>query len=91
MQWARDNACIIFTHDLDFTTLLAVTDATGPSVIQVRTQNALPEAVGETLFKAIRQFEHELKSGALLSIDSHRSKARMLPLKAKPKTQNWPT
>ncbi len=37
MEWARANGCVVFTHDLDFGTVLATTRAQGPSVIQVRT------------------------------------------------------
>lgn len=37
MRWARTDGSIVFTHDLDFGTLLALTNATNPSVIQVRT------------------------------------------------------
>jgi predicted nuclease of predicted toxin-antitoxin system len=39
MDWARKNEYIIFTHDLDFGTALALTKAEKPSVIQVKTQN----------------------------------------------------
>ena len=35
MGWAKSNDHIVFTHDLDFGTLLATTRANGPSVIQV--------------------------------------------------------
>jgi predicted nuclease of predicted toxin-antitoxin system len=34
MDWARHAGCVVFTHDLDFSALLAATEATGPSVIQ---------------------------------------------------------
>ena len=37
MAWARENGYVVFTHDLDFGTLLALTRDAGPSVIQVRT------------------------------------------------------
>lgn len=37
LQWARENQAVAFTHDLDFGVLLADTESTGPSVIQVRT------------------------------------------------------
>ncbi|MDW8450113.1 MAG: DUF5615 family PIN-like protein [Anaerolineae bacterium] len=33
MDWARNNEHILFTHDLDFGIVLALTRATGPSVI----------------------------------------------------------
>ena len=38
MDWARKHSYIVFTHDLDFGTALALTKAEKPSVIQVRTQ-----------------------------------------------------
>lgn len=39
MDWARKHDQIVFTHDLDFGTALALTKSEKPSVIQVRTQN----------------------------------------------------
>jgi len=38
MDWARKYDHIVFTHDLDFGTALALTKAEKPSVMQVRTQ-----------------------------------------------------
>ena len=82
MAWARDNDYIVFTHDLDFSALLATTQGEGPSVIQVRTQNVLPEAIGTLVINAMKQFQHELKKGALITIDPHRARSRILPFKA---------
>ena len=79
MDYARENGCIIFTHDLDFGALLAVTNAGGPSVIQIRTQDVSPEAIGSLVVKAIRQFYEELQQGALISVDPSRSRVRILP------------
>ena len=42
MQWARNNDCVVFTHDLDFGILLAHSKDGRPSVIQVRTQDVFP-------------------------------------------------
>jgi predicted nuclease of predicted toxin-antitoxin system len=42
MDHARENGMIVFTHDLDFGNILAVTHALGPSVIQVRTEDPVP-------------------------------------------------
>lgn len=39
MEWALNNAHIVFTHDLDFGAILSATQANAPSVIQVRTQD----------------------------------------------------
>jgi len=35
-EWARSNGYIAFTHDLDFGAILAATQASAPSVLQIR-------------------------------------------------------
>lgn len=81
MAYARENGFIVFTHDLDFGALLAASHATGPSVIQVRTQNIVPEVIGTLVLNAIRKFEKELLQGALITIDPYRSRVRILPFR----------
>lgn len=44
MTWARENGCVLFTHDLDFGTALALTHERGPSVLQLRGRDVLPGA-----------------------------------------------
>lgn len=80
MNWANVNGYIVLTHDLDFGTLLATTQAEGPSVIQVRTQNILPDDLEAMLVEVLRQFEQELNSGALIVVNKERSRVRILPL-----------
>ncbi|WP_457652334.1 DUF5615 family PIN-like protein [Rhodocaloribacter sp.] len=79
MQWAKENGCVVFTHDLDFSALLAATQADGPSVLQVRAQDVMPEAMGATVLQVLHRFEPELLTGALLSVDPHRARVRLLP------------
>jgi len=81
MAWARDNEYIVFTHDLDFSALLATTQGEGPSVIQVRTQNVLPEAIGKLVIDSLERFRSELDKGAIITIDPHRTRVRILPLR----------
>ena len=81
MAWAGEKGYVVFTHDLDFSALLAATQGEGPSVIQVRTQNILPEAVGDLVIQSLNQFQEELQEGAIITIDPHRSRARILPIK----------
>ena len=71
---------VVFTHDLDFGTMLALTKAEGPSVIQVRTQDITPAAIGATVKETVRRFEKELDKGALIVIDEVRTRIRVLPL-----------
>jgi predicted nuclease of predicted toxin-antitoxin system len=81
MEWARTNKYIVFTHDLDFGSLLAATGAEIPSVIQVRTQDILPISMENIVIYALRQFESELKSGALVTVDQAQSRVRILPIR----------
>jgi len=81
MAWARSNGHLVFTHDLDFGALLAVTQAPGPSVIQVRTQNVTPEHLGALVVALLRRYEALLEAGALLVMDEARARVRVLPLK----------
>jgi predicted nuclease of predicted toxin-antitoxin system len=78
MAWARKNGYIVFTHDLDFSALLAATQREGPSIIQVRTQNTLPEAVGELVVDSLKRFRSELEEGAIITIDPGRARVRIL-------------
>ena len=80
MAWAKQNGYVVFTHDLDFGTLLALTQAEGPSVIQVRTQDVTPQEIGKLTVDALRRFQSELEKGALIILDEARSRARILPL-----------
>ena len=80
MAWAIDHERIVFTHDLDFSALLAASQAQGPSVFQVRSQNIMPQHLGKIVVSALRQFEETLKQGALVTVDEKRSRVRILPL-----------
>ena len=80
MIWAKQHGHVVFTHDLDFGTILALTQDEGPSVIQVRTQDVTPAAIGKLVVNALRQFQPELENGALIVIDEARARARILPL-----------
>ncbi|MEY3870863.1 MAG: hypothetical protein RLZZ338_4757 [Cyanobacteriota bacterium] len=80
MAWASTNGYIVFTHDLDFGILLATTQANAPSVIQVRTQDILPETLEDIVIPVLCQFESELDRGALITIDPSRYRVRILPI-----------
>jgi len=79
MAWARENGHIVFTHDLDFGVLLALTRAESPSVIQVRTQDVFPEVLGERLVRVLREHEIALEKGALVTVDEGKERVRVLP------------
>jgi predicted nuclease of predicted toxin-antitoxin system len=82
MRFALDQHMIVFTHDLDFGTMLAFSHAHGPSVFQLRTPNVLPERMGDLVTAALRQYESVLAAGALVVLDAKQSRVRILPIDA---------
>ena len=80
MQWAKDNEFIVFTHDLDFSSLLFATGAKAPSVIQLRVQNILPSSVGNVVLETLQTVSEQLENGVLITIDPRRQRIRVLPL-----------
>ncbi len=80
MDWAVANGYIVFTHDLDFGTMLALTHANGPSVLQVRADDVLPDHLEGVVIAALKQHDADLASGALVVVDESRSRVRVLPI-----------
>lgn len=83
MEWARKRAFVVFTHDLDFSRLLWLTNATSPSVIQLRIEDVRPISIGKIVLAALNEIEDELKTGALVTIDPRHNRLRLFPLKRK--------
>jgi predicted nuclease of predicted toxin-antitoxin system len=81
MDWALANGYVVFTHDLDFGTTLALTHAAGPSVLQIRGQDVLPAHMERLVVAALRQHEGDLASGALVVVDESKSRVRILPIR----------
>jgi len=80
MAWALAAGRVVFTHDLDFGTMLALSHAGGPSVLQVRGRAVLPEDVGLQIVAALRQYQSELARGCLVVVEVGRSRVRVLPI-----------
>lgn len=80
LDYASANGFVIFTHDLDFGALLASRQLHQPSVIQVRTQDVLPVAIGEMVVRALKASRSHLEAGALVTVDPNRNRIRLLPI-----------
>lgn len=78
-DFAKKNDSIVFTNDLDFGTILAATNALSPSVIQVRTQDLMPDVIGDRILMCLKEFEEHLNNGCLLTLDNSKSRVRILP------------
>ena len=83
MAYAKANECVVLTHDLDFSSILAATHGEKPSVIQIRAEDLSPDVIGDRVVAALQQMVTELEEGALITIDPHRTRLRLLPLKSR--------
>jgi predicted nuclease of predicted toxin-antitoxin system len=84
MQWTLNEQRVVLTHDLDFGALLAATQAVGPSVVQIRTQDIRPQTLAPLLVPLLHQYQSQLEAGALFVVDVARSRVRLLPLSKMP-------
>ena len=80
MDFAREHRFVVFTHDLDFGNILAVTHARGPSVLQARVEDPVPSAIGASVVAAIVENAAHLERGALITLDPDRFRIRILPI-----------
>ena len=83
MAYARANDYVVLTHDLDFSAILAATHGEKPSVVQIRAEDVSPDVIGKQIIAALKQMAAELEEGALLTVDSNRTRLRILPLQPK--------
>jgi predicted nuclease of predicted toxin-antitoxin system len=84
IAWAARHQHTVFTHDLDFGTILRLTAALEPSVIQIRAEDVRPSTMGNSVVSAIIQATAELQRGAILTIDPRKKRISLLPLQQRP-------
>ena len=84
MRWALDGGYIVLTSDLDFSAMLAASGAAGPSVLQVRTQDVLPDSLGAQVVRVLLEQSDALESGAIITIDEITARVRILPIHKRP-------
>ncbi len=46
MTYAKEHQYVVLTHDLDFSAILAATNGSKPSVVQIRALDVSPSAIG---------------------------------------------
>jgi predicted nuclease of predicted toxin-antitoxin system len=79
MSYAKDRGYAILTRDLDFGDALSLTHAAAPSVIQIRSGDANPEELFETVYSALSRLKSEIETGALVTIDIKKTRIHILP------------
>ncbi|MEW6448675.1 MAG: DUF5615 family PIN-like protein [Bacillota bacterium] len=80
LEYARTQQMVIITQDLDFSVLLAVANASGPSLISLRLGTAEPRAVAALLLRILPTVEAELLKGAIISVTEQKLRVRLLPV-----------
>jgi predicted nuclease of predicted toxin-antitoxin system len=81
VEFARANGMVILTMDLDFTAILARTQAQGPSTILFRLRNPTVEQVNRRLQELLPQAESQLQAGAIVIVEEERMRMRQLPIR----------
>lgn len=80
MAWAASRDSVVLTHDLDFSAILAASGGRKPSVVQIRADNLAATAIGPLILAALDRLAEPLASGALVTIEPHRTRLTVLPL-----------
>jgi predicted nuclease of predicted toxin-antitoxin system len=80
MNWARSGEFVVFTNDLDFSALLAMTRSVGPSVLQVRLQDLMSDAIGHAVLDVLEHHGSMLEAGAIVTLTDNGTRVRVLPL-----------
>lgn len=63
--------------------MLAHSNNNGPSVIQVRTQNIIPETSGELILSILNSYEELIVQRVLIVVEELQQRIRILPLNKK--------
>jgi predicted nuclease of predicted toxin-antitoxin system len=85
-KWANEQQFVVITNDLDFSSILADSAGATPSVVQIRAQDLLSDAVVSIGAHALEAHGEDIERGALLSIDEGGTRVRMLPLRGSQET-----
>ena len=80
LVWAMKHDATLVTLDADFHSILAVSGASGPSVIRIRIQGIVARAMVELLLRVLEDYSSELKGGALVTVKRRKTTCHRLPI-----------
>ncbi len=79
--WARRERRIVVTSDADFSEMLALSGATGPSVLHLRSADHLtPSEQAVLIITTLDEIGADLQAGAVASVRPGRVRVRVLPI-----------
>ncbi len=80
LAWSLGKNAIVVTLDADFHTILAVTGASGPSVVRLRIQGLGAQEVVEWVQKVLAGFLRDLERGSLVTVKARKITCHRLPV-----------
>jgi hypothetical protein len=84
MEYAATHGLAVFTHESRFRRAAGISKCPA-SVIQIRTPDVLPSAIGEVVLRALRTSSSQLEAAALVTVDPKRARIRLLPIQKLPR------
>jgi len=87
-RWAAADERVVLTCDLDFTHLLALRGADGPSVVLLRARDTSVDSLGRRVTSVLKSYAGELARGALITVDETKSRLQVLPLRLRKARRN---
>ena len=81
LAWAASERRVVVTADADFSEMVALAEAEGPSVMQLRSADHLvPAEQAVLIIAAIGEAEEDLEAGAVASVRPGQLRVRLLPI-----------
>ncbi|MBD2042621.1 DUF5615 family PIN-like protein [Microcoleus sp. FACHB-672] len=80
IQISGEEERVLVTLDADFHTLLALDEATSPSIIRIRIERLRAQALTDLMLMVIAECEEELAQGSAVTVEPSRIRIRRLPL-----------
>ena len=80
LAWARKENAIVVTLDADFHTILAISGASGPSVVRIRIEGLKAQTIVELLLNILTIYSPDLRHGTLVTVKSRKITHHRLPI-----------
>lgn len=80
LQLGRERGAVVVTLDADFHSILAVSNASTPSVIRFRLRGLDGGKVAMLLVNLAERFQVELARGCMITVKARKTTVRMLPV-----------
>ena len=80
LRVSLEKGAVVVTLDADFHTILAVSRASGPSVIRMRLQGLGASEVAKLVEHVMAGFEADLNDGSMITVKAHKTTCHRLPV-----------